>query len=139
MGKDQPHRIPQRALPCIGCIQIETAVAVDIAQSNHHHPSARPQRWLEQGSMERLDLGAISRCALRENGHVVAACQRLDNGAIGARRVLPFLALDENRSRTRYQEAHDGPAPDVRLRHETHWDYRIQHPDIKPGDVIAHD
>jgi len=132
MTQDPACRLHERTLPGIARIVIELAIAVNITQRNHRHARAGSNSGLEQRSVVRLELCAVRSRPFRKDRYVLSARQSLHDGAVGTRRIVSLLTLDEDGACAFHQKADDRPPPDLRLGDEAYAHHRVDHPDIQP-------
>ena len=103
-----------------------------------HRPPSRHRR-LEHIRVKRLERQAIRCRAFRKHAHQLAARKTLGQLVHDALRVAAFLTLDEHRVEVLREPADQRPVADLSLRDKRRRPPRVNHVDVDPRNVIAHD
>ncbi len=115
---------------------IAELASLGVTQADRPDRAADLERRCQQVRMERQQPVAPRRRALGKYADALPVPQMALHGLVDRRDGAPLAPLDEERAGVRDHAADNGPAHDLRLRHEATRHRGVDREDVDPGDVI---
>jgi len=134
-----PERRDEARLAHVGGRIARRAVGIAVANRHRLYVALRVDDRLQERRLEREERRAVGRRAFRKDRDDVAERERGRGLAVDRVRVVPPVALDEQRADVGGQPADHGPAANLRLADEARRRECEQHEDVEPRDVVCDD